>query len=189
MKKILRWSLGILLLLVALFFLIAPAYIDRSKNKVSIKGPFAKNSWYDSIPFIADLHCDALLWGRNLSKEHSFGHVDLPRMQQANMAMQIFTVVSKVPAGINIEKNEDHSDQIGLLSFAQLQPISNWFGVKERALRQCCDLHELSTDSKGEFRVIETKQDLVKLIAERATNATLTSGMLGLEGAHCLEMI
>jgi membrane dipeptidase len=187
MKKTLRWTFGILLLLAALFFVIAPGYIDKSKNKVSINGPFAKNSWYDSIPFIADLHCDALLWGRNLSKQHGFGHVDLPRMQQANMAMQIFTVVSKVPAGINIEKNDDHSDQIGLLSFAQLQPMSNWFGVKERALRQCNDLHELAEKSEGKFRVIQSQKDLNQFIRDRANNAFITSGMLGLEGAHCLE--
>jgi membrane dipeptidase len=112
-----------------------PSYIDRSKNTVSILPPHVKNQWYDSIPFIADLHCDELLWDRDLLEEIDYGHVDLPRMQKANMAFQVFTIVSKVPFGINIEENDSNSDQIALLSFAQLRPPSNWFSVKQRALK------------------------------------------------------
>jgi membrane dipeptidase len=122
MKKAFKIILLVLVLLALVFFLFVPQYIDRTKNKSTLKGPFEKVSWYDSIPFIADLHCDALLWNRNLVKEHTYGHVDLPRMQKGNMAFQVFTIVSKVPSGINIEQNDDRSDQIGLLSFAQLQP-------------------------------------------------------------------
>jgi len=61
MKKILKIFLFVFILAAIAFFVFAPKYIDKSKNKVTIKGPFAKNAWYDSIPFIADLHCDALL--------------------------------------------------------------------------------------------------------------------------------
>lgn len=187
MKKFLKITGGVLAIIAILFFALAPGIIDRSKNKVSIKGPFAKNSWYDSIPFIADLHCDALLWDRNLLQESDHGHVDIPRMQQANMALQVFTVVSKVPAGINIEQNDASSDQIGLLSFAQLRSPSWWFGVKERALGQCQNLHDFAAASNGVFRVITNQTQLQQYLQDRAANRQLTAGMLGLEGAHCLE--
>jgi microsomal dipeptidase-like Zn-dependent dipeptidase len=136
---------------------------------------------------IADLHCDELLWDRNLLKKINYGHVDVPRMQQANMAFQVFTIVSKVPAGINIEQNDEKSDQIALLSFAQLRPVSNWFSIKERALNQCKTLHEFAAESDGKLRVITSKTDLQKFISDRAKNKSLTSGMLGLEGAQPLE--
>jgi len=187
MKKAFKIILLVLVLLALVFFLFVPQYIDRTKNKSTLKGPFEKVSWYDSIPFIADLHCDALLWNRNLVKEHTYGHVDLPRMQKGNMAFQVFTIVSKVPSGINIEQNDDRSDQIGLLSFAQLQPAANWFSVKKRALYQADALHDLAERSEGKFRVIQSKADLKTFLFDRAVDRTLSSGMLGLEGAHCLE--
>ncbi|MDP1763489.1 MAG: membrane dipeptidase [Sediminibacterium sp.] len=187
MKKIVKILLLILLVFGAIFFAFVPQYLDSSKNKSTIKGPFAKIGWYDSIPFIADLHCDALLWDRDFLKEHNYGHVDLPRMQKANMAFQVFTIVSKVPVGINIEKNPGNSDQIGLLSFAQLQPPNTWFSIKQRTLHQCATLHAFAEKSDGQFRVITDKKGLYQFIADREKNHRLASGMLGLEGAQPLE--
>lgn len=187
MKKILFFVLTLLGIVIMLFFIFVPSYIDRSKNTVSIPPPHVKNQWYDSIPFIADLHCDELLWDRDLLKEIDYGHVDIPRMQKANMAFQVFTIVSKVPFGINIEENDSNSDQIALLSFAQLRPPSNWFSVMQRALNQCHELHNFEQRSEGKFRVIETKGDLEKFISDRKGNHSLSSGMLGLEGAQPLE--
>lgn len=187
MKKILFFVLALLGIVIILFFIFVPSYIDRSKNTVSILSPHVKNPWYDSIPFIADLHCDELLWDRDLLEEIDYGHVDLPRMQKANMAFQVFTIVSKVPFGINIEENDSNSDQIALLSFAQLRPPSNWFSIKQRALNQCHELHNFEQRSEGKFRVIETKADLKRFISDRKSNHSLSSGMLGLEGAQPLE--
>lgn len=151
----------ILVIGAVIFFVFVPSYIDKSKNKVTLKieNP-AKVDWYDSIPFIADLHCDALLWDRNNLKNHSYGHVDIPRMKQANMAFQVFTIVSKTPKGINIESNDDKSDQIALLSFAQLRNPGDWFSVKTRALHQCEELFKTARQSKGEFRVITNQAEL-----------------------------
>jgi microsomal dipeptidase-like Zn-dependent dipeptidase len=187
MKKFLKTLLFILIIAIAGFFLFVPRYLDQTSNKVTQSGASTKNEWYDSIPFIADLHCDELLWDRNLLKKITYGHVDVPRMQQANMAFQVFTIVSKVPAGINIEQNDDKSDQIALLGFAQLRPVSNWFSIKARALNQCKTLHEFAAESDGKLRVITSKIDLQKFISDRAKKKSLTSGMLGLEGAQPLE--
>lgn len=187
MKKFLIIVLVIVIIAVLGFFLFVPRYLDQTSNKVTQSDSPIKNDWYDSIPFIADLHCDELLWDRNLLKKINYGHVDVPRMQQANMAFQVFTIVSKVPAGINIEQNDDKSDQIALLSFAQLRPVSNWFSIKERALNQCKTLHEFAAESDGKLRVITSKTDLQKFITDRVSNKSLTSGMLGLEGAQPLE--
>lgn len=119
LRKILKYFAVVLVIAATLFFIFAPSYIDKSKNKVTLEviNP-PKVSWYDSIPFIADLHCDALLWDRNILKRHNYGHVDVPRMQEANMAFQVFTIVSKTPKGINIESNDDKTDQIASLCFA-----------------------------------------------------------------------
>lgn len=186
--KILYFILLLVLLVAFIFFSYAPRYFDESKNLIGTH-PSASDqvSGYDSIPFIADLHSDMLLWDRNFFERHTYGHVDLPRMQQGNMALQAFTIVSKVPTGINIERNPSTSDQIGLLSFAQLRPPATWFSVKSRALHQCGQLFDFARDSEGAFRVITSQAELRAFIQERSANPLLSAGMLGLEGAHCLE--
>jgi len=187
-KKILKIVVGLMIISLLIAFIFGPKYIDQSKNKVTLAADFSNNATLDSIPFIADLHCDALLWDRNFLEKHNYGHVDLLRMQQANMAFQVFTIVSKVPKGINIEKNDANaSDQIALLNFLQLNPISTWFSIKNKALHQCKSLHNFANKSNGQFRVITNKKDLRQFIADRTKNHKLASGMLGIEGAHCLE--
>lgn len=56
---------------------------------------------YKHVYAVADLHCDVLLWvGRDFSKttKHPFvrdrviGHVDVPRLQQGNVQIQVFAV-------------------------------------------------------------------------------------------------
>lgn len=187
MKKI---AIALLLLLIigaAILFGYVPRYMDRSMNTVTNRPAYTPKPPYSTLPFVADLHCDMLLWDRNFLEEHDFGHVDLPRMQKANVAFQVFTIVSKTPKGINIEKNDSNTDQITLLSFSQLRPVKTWFSLKERALDQCHDLYEFSEASDGKFRVVTSRGDLQRFIQDRASNNQLTAGMLGLEGAHCLE--
>ncbi len=187
-KKFLRVIVIILAVITICFFLFAPGIIDKSMNKVvQHSDSIVKVAWYDSIPFIADLHCDALLWNRDLLKRADHGHVDIPRMQEANEAFQVFSIVSKTPRGINYDRNTGETDQIALLSFAQLQPPSNWFSIKARALQQCKRLHNYAEKSNGILRVITSQQQLQQFITDRANNHSLCSGMLGLEGAHCLE--
>lgn len=187
-KKILIVLSLIIAIATVVFFTLVPRYFDKKSNIVITKMRASERmAWYDSIPFIADLHCDMLLWNRDFFEAHDYGHVDLPRMQQANMAFQVFTIVSKVPKGINIERNDDKTDQIALLSFGQLRPIKTWFSIKDRALHQIDQLHTFADKSNGQFRVITNKNELQKFIKDRNTNHQLSSGMLGLEGAHCLE--
>jgi microsomal dipeptidase-like Zn-dependent dipeptidase len=162
--------------------------LDRGINRTIHKTSAAdKNAWYDSIPFIADMHCDALLWNRNLLQHHNYGHVDIPRMQEANVALEIFTVVSKTPRGINYDSNTDKTDQVASLAFAQLRAPADWFSLKSRALHQCEQLHKFAEKSDGDFRVITSRKELEQYLKDRSNNRQLTAGMLGIEGAHCLE--
>jgi microsomal dipeptidase-like Zn-dependent dipeptidase len=188
LKKILKLFAVIIVLAAIAFFYFAPQIVDKAQNKTIARGiTITQPPWYDSLSFIADLHCDALLWDRNLLKEHDYGHVDLPRLQKANVALQFFTIVSKTPKGINIEENTDKTDQIALLSFAQLRPVGTWFNLTERALNQCNDLHRFAKKSNGRLRVITSRQELNRFITDRQTNKKIVAGMLGIEGAHCLS--
>lgn len=188
MKKFIKIFAIVLVVISIIFFGFAANYFDKSANTVSLKTPaMIGDSTYKSIPFIADLHCDALLWDRDFLQKHDYGHVDLPRMQEANMALQVFTIVSKTPRGMNIEHNDDKTDNVALLSFGQLQPIKNWFSVKARALWQAAQLFKIAEKSEDNFRVITNQKQLISFINDRSKNKKLAAGMLGIEGAHCLE--
>lgn len=101
MKKILLWFLGVSAMLYGLMVFIVPSIVDKKYNTTSNPPPYQASSaaidLYKRLDFVADLHCDALLWGRDLSKSNDFGHVDLPRMQQAHLALQVFSIVTKNP--------------------------------------------------------------------------------------------
>ncbi len=125
MLRILRYLLGILLLVYILTIFIAPPLFEKNLNLVEFKNTRdlsseAKDLYY-SLPFIADLHCDALLWDRDLTKKANYGHVDFSRMQEANVALEAFTIVTKSPKGQNFKSNSaDAFDMITLLSLSSL---------------------------------------------------------------------
>lgn len=89
---------------------------------------------YDSLDFFSDLHCDALLWDRDITKRVDFAHFDFPRMQKANMALQAFTIVKKSPMGQNFRENSgDAFDMITLLNFLQDRAPDKWISLYKRA--------------------------------------------------------
>lgn len=169
-----------------------PQYIEAERNPVKAAGPYQVSpeaqAIYSRLEFIADLHCDALLWGRNLNQRGDQGHVDFPRMREANVALEMFTIVSKSPAGQNMQSNsEDAFDNITPLTIAKGESPWNWFSLINRTLSQSEALKEF-VENEGEKAIfIQSKADLEKLIAARKTNKEVIGAMLGIEGGHALE--
>jgi microsomal dipeptidase-like Zn-dependent dipeptidase len=140
------------------------------------------------LDFIADLHCDALLWGRNLNKREERGHVDFPRMREAHVALEMFTIVSKSPAGQNMQSNsEDAFDNITPLTIAKGEGPWNWFSLINRTLSQSDALASF-VENEGEKAIfIKSKADLERLIEARKSDREVIGAMLGIEGGHALE--
>lgn len=176
----------------ALSVLIVPVMFDKDRNKTILLPPYdvseKAQTVYNSLDFVADLHCDALLWSRDLTKKNVIGHVDFPRMQEANVALQAFTIVTKSPAGQNFSNNSSEAfDNITMLNFFQARPISNWFSLVERAMYQSRKLHDLADDYNDEIIVVKSNADFKELLNRRKTEKRVVGGFLGIEGGHCLE--
>lgn len=190
MKK-LPYALAALLLVYLLFTLFVPAIIDDKFNPVLTKPPYVVSEkaqvLFDDLDFVGDLHCDALLWDRNLLKRNKHGQVDIPRMVEGNVAMQAFTIVTKSPKGQNMQENTGESDNITSLVIGQGRRINSWFSLYERAMDQCTALHDFSARSEGKFFVIHTKDEFKTFLDARSADRSLTAGYLGVEGGHCLE--
>lgn len=191
MKKIL-----FLLIILFVVYLIGintvPQYVESQRNPVKLASPYSVSTeaqaLYDRLDFIADLHCDALLWGRNLNKRENRGHVDFPRMREANVALEMFTIVSKSPAGQNMQRNsEDAFDNITPLTIAKGESPWNWFSLINRTLSQSEALADF-VENEGEKAIfIQSKADLEKLILVRKSDQQVIGAMLGIEGGHALE--
>lgn len=188
MKRIARWAIAIPALALAAYFIFAPALADSAMNRTlgtnARAGVMARGLHADML--IADLHGDTLLWDRNMLEPASRGHIDLPRLEQGNVALQVFSSVSQTPWGQNYNSNED-SDNLWLLSVAQQQPASTWFSPLGRTLYHGEKLRRAVRDSRGHLMPIMTRGDVAALITARGHQERTTGVLFSVEGLQNLE--
>jgi membrane dipeptidase len=175
----------------AAFFGLAPQILHRWVNTVAIPGtpvlPSARAEELYQRLFVADLHSDALLWGRDLNTHSAHGHVDVPRLIAGGVALQGFTVATQFPMFYDPDGTSAAPDVLGLLALAQRWPRSTWNGITERALYQAGRLHETARAAGDRFILLRTADDFESYLARRQKTPRITAGFLGLEGAHALE--
>ncbi len=189
-------ALGLALLVVVIvgvgaFLAIAPGYVERSRNGIVPGGPFpvsdAAQSLHDTL-VIGDWHADSLLWQRDIGKRGNRGHVDVPRLIEGGVALQVFAAVTKSPAGQNYEANSaDAFDNITPLAIGQLWPPRTWTSLAERAIYQAERLHRVAKRMPDRLTVITSRAELDAHLAARANGSVAVGGLLGIEGAHALE--
>ena len=163
---------------------------ERRLNRVVDPGPYAVPPPVAAIHArltIVDLHADSLLLGRNLLARSVRGHLDLPRMVAGNVALQVFGVATKVPRHLNIERNDDRSDDITLVAIGLGWPRATWRSRLARAEHQAARLASFAAESGGRLTLVGSAADLDAFLARRAADRSLVAGLLAIEGAHALD--
>lgn len=123
--------------------------------------------------FVADAHADSLMWNRDLTERSSEGHVDFPRLQEAGIDLQCFTIVTR---GFPI---------IGgfpLFAAYRQWPAAARRGEWRRALWQIDRLADFCSRSAGAVALVRSAKDI-----DSNRSAGRLSAILGVEGAHALE--
>jgi membrane dipeptidase len=169
---------------------LAPGIVERWLNPVTTLPPYTVSGPVARLHMtleVADMHADSLLWGRDLLRRGERGHVDVPRLIEGRYALQIFSLPTKTPRGLNYDRNDDKSDDIFWLAVVQRWPLRTWGSLTERALYQAGRLHATATASGGRFTVIHTAAELRAYLARRRANPATTAGLLSIEGAHALD--
>jgi membrane dipeptidase len=189
-KKWLWGALALIAVAGAAFLILAPGMIERGMNKVvATKLPTVTDSTrkLHATLEIADLHEDTLLWKRDLLDRADRGHVDLPRLIEGNVALQVFSSVTKTPKGQNYDANSAETDNITMLAVAQLQPPRTWTSLLERSLFHAQKLERAAARSDGRLHVIRSPGELDALLAARAAGQKAVGGLLSIEGLQNME--
>lgn len=172
------------------FFGFLPPYLESSANQIDgqplIPVSAEAKALHRTLQ-IVDLHSDTLLWSRDMLERANRGHEDLPRLQQGNVTLQLFSSVTKSPRGQNYDGNSGDTDNITPLVIAQLQPIATWFSLTERSLFHAHKLNRAVANSGGELLKVEDQPSLDALLAARATGSGPVGAMLTIEGLQNLE--
>merc|ERR1711916_19525 len=182
-------------------FFVVPPLVDQRINGLSEQivptPPVSKESLklHDEL-FVLDMHADPLMWAhRDLNKRGEWGHVDVPRMQEGNVAMQFFTIVTASPAGLNMNTNKKPSllqDSITLISFAGRWGMGAVTSLPERVLFQTNRFKQACSESNGQLRLVTNKREMKQFVddrqfaMEKKSEYRPIAGLLGIEGLHCL---
>ncbi len=178
MTRLLTSLFGLVLIALGLLHFAVLPYYDNKLNAViaaeSYPVPAAVHAFHE-IAFVADMHADSLLWGRNLGKRQQRGHADLPRLRAGGIDLQVFSAVTQVPRGLNYDSNPADSDSLPLLFVAAWRSPATWFDPRHRALAQAEELYRLAETSA--LSLVLRRDDLF---------ADGLKGLLALEGMQAL---
>jgi microsomal dipeptidase-like Zn-dependent dipeptidase len=136
---------------------------------------------------VVDLHADSLLWGRDLRRRATIGHVDVPRLLDGGVALVGMAASTKVPRNVNLDRNDDRTDDVTLIALGQRWPRATWSSLTARALHMADRLRSMATASDGALTLVRTRADLEGYLARRAADASITAAFLAIEGAHALD--
>ena len=178
------------LLVIVAISTFGPEALERAQNRVAgDKGaePSESTQTLHASLEIADLHADTLLWYRSMLERSDRGQVDLPRMLDGNMAVQMLTTVTKSPSGQNYDSNSaEAGDNITLLALVQRWPLQTRNSLFARAMYQAERLHDFAEDSEA-LTVVTSAEELKYVLAARESGQETVAALLGTEGSHALD--
>jgi len=190
LKKILIAVVTLIIVAVLVAFAFGPAYLEKGINRVIDHEAYEISEEARTLHaslIAADLHSDTLLWHRDVLEHGNRGHVDIPRLVEGGVAVQVFSTVTKAPKALNYEENTGDSDQITGAIILQRWPIRTWGSLYERARYQAQRLDKAARRSDGVLVFLRTQADLDGVLAARANGNPVTGGLMATEGSHALD--
>ncbi|MDH4037288.1 MAG: membrane dipeptidase [Candidatus Krumholzibacteria bacterium] len=170
-----------LFVLAVLAFLFGVAVVDRAANRTRV----ARGGVPPTTLPVVDLHSDALLWNRPLLERSRRGHVDLPRLRDGGVVIQVFSATNAFPLGANYRRTPQGPDLVTLVAVCNRWPEAAWRSPVERALAQAETFHRTALASGGRLVPVLRASD-VQMIREERMSGT-TGGVLLVEGLHGLH--
>ncbi|HET7026936.1 MAG TPA: membrane dipeptidase [Candidatus Limnocylindrales bacterium] len=136
---------------------------------------------------IADLHADSLLPGRDLALRSRSGSIDVPRLLDGNVAVQVLSAATAFPIPPRMEGNDGRRDAITALAVLGRWPRRTWRSRFARALLVAERARRLEAATDRRFVVVRSAGDLAAHLARREADGRIAAGVLSIEGAHALD--
>jgi microsomal dipeptidase-like Zn-dependent dipeptidase len=113
--------------------------------------------------------------------------VDLPRLQEGKVALQVFSVVTKTPRDMNYDKNTGETDNIALLALAQRWPGETRTSLRARATYQAERLQDAILRAGGAITLMTSRDTLMAFAQRRGGDPMQVGALLAIEGLHALD--
>lgn len=174
------------------FFFAVARVVGARMNRIDDATAIVVSARADSLHRtlrVVDLHDDLLLWDRDPAARGFTGHTDVPRLVEGNVAVEVFSTVTKTPKGQNYERNGAESDNITLLAVASRWPRRTWNSRLQRALYEAGKLQHAAAVSEGRLVVVTTAGELARALDYRSTTPGVkpVAGILNTEGLQALD--
>jgi microsomal dipeptidase-like Zn-dependent dipeptidase len=195
MKLARRLLIGVAVLIAVAtlsFFFVVPRVVGARMNRVDDTRAIAVSARAEALHktlFVADLHNDVLLWDRDPVQLGWWGHTDVQRLVDGNVAFEVFSTVTKTPKGQNYLRNSAETDNITLLAIASRWPRRTWNSRLQRALYQADKLEHAAAISEGRLIVVHTARELRTALdfRERTPVIKPVIGILNTEGLQAID--
>ncbi len=136
--------------------------------------------------WIADLHCDAALWDRDLLARSTRGHVDLPRLRDGYVSLQVFSFPNAFPLFSNYRRTPSFPDVMGLAAVAFDWPRRAVSNPVSRVLVQAGSVADAIVRSNGDLSLVTGVAQLAAAGREDSTRSTVLA-IFAVEGLHIGE--
>lgn len=192
-----KWSwlaLALVLLAALAFFGVFPSVVAwrlDQRSAIPLQPLNAQSQALHSRLLVVDLHAASLLWSRNRIVPSISGHVDLARLVDGNVALQVLAAATTLPWS-RAEQSGATYDLMTPLAVAQFWPVSTWTSGLQRALYQA-ELLKVDVRRAGSGLIaIRGKADMDRLLLARAqaqTNGVTppVGVMLAVEGSQLID--
>jgi membrane dipeptidase len=148
--------------------------------------------------FVVDLHGDTMMWDRDLLERSDYGHIDLPRLIEGNVGLQVFSIATRTPYGLTSMfgscNHPDGFNAVRLLHGQQSDQMTAWGNAEAEFMRQVTRLKSFIEESNDRHEadpldpylmLITNAGDFALLIQRRVHERKPVVGViLALEGAH-----
>jgi hypothetical protein len=98
LRKILITAAALVAAAIIVAFAFGPGHLEKGINRVIVHEAYdisdEARALHSSLT-VADLHSDTLLWHRDVLDHGTRGHVDVPRLVEGGVAVQVFSTVTK----------------------------------------------------------------------------------------------
>jgi len=136
--------------------------IDLATTRENLFDPNFRTRFIHKDAFLVDLHCDTIgraLGGVDLSKDQPKGHIDIPKLKQGAVDLQVFACFVGPPRK-EIQKHQ----------------------AAKRVFDQIDAAHQFAADNPEDIELILSPDDLKKLRGKRKTGL-----LIGIEGGYAIE--